>query len=123
MELAEYTPTAALAPPAYTPTAAVVLLAGDLDEWAVAKFADSIAHAIVETQRDIVVDLRAVDFLTSGVTRILFRTQTFLQYHDRQLNLRGPSPDTRLVLKHVGLADLIEPTTEGYGAGWPGTDD
>ena len=116
LKLVAYAPTEAVMP-------TVVTVAGELDAWAIAELADAIAHAIVNQRADVVVDLSGVEFLTSGATRVLIRTHTFMQHRSRALSLRAPSPNAQRVLQRVGLAELIEPGTVGYGAQWPGTDD
>lgn len=96
----------------------VVWLDGDHDIATLSLLADLLDAAMRADDRDIVVDLSGVTFLSAGTVGGLVEFRSALARQSRNLLLRSPSRPARRVLDLCGLAGLLE-----AASAWPGGPD
>lgn len=82
---------------------AVVWLYGEEDIATVAVLAGTLARAVSADDRDLIVDLSGVTFLSTATIDELMRVRSALLRQNRSLLLRSPSRPARRVLDLCGL--------------------
>lgn len=81
----------------------VVWLDGEEDIATLAILADRLARAISADERDLIVDLSGVTFLSTATIEELLRVRNILLGQNRNFSLRSPSPFARRLLELCGL--------------------
>ena len=82
---------------------AVVWLDGEEDIATVALLAERLARVVSADDRDLIVDLSGVTFLSTATIYELMRVRSILLQQNRNLSLRSPSRLARRVLDLCGL--------------------
>jgi anti-anti-sigma factor len=81
----------------------VVWLRGDHDLSTVHDLSAVLSGAIADDDRDVVVDLSRVGFLSAATVGVLLRARQDLRSRSRSLTLRAPSPAADRVLAACGV--------------------
>ena len=84
-----------------------IALAGRLDTQSVARVEAEFVSAIVPQGNDAIVDLSAVDYMTSMGIRMLVSTARSLKLRERKLALYGVNPLVGEVFEAVALQKII----------------
>jgi anti-anti-sigma factor len=82
---------------------AVLWLDGEEDIATVTSLADTLARVISADDRDLIVDLSGVTFLSMATIDELIRVRNVLLCQNRNLSLRSPSPPARRLIDLYGL--------------------
>jgi anti-anti-sigma factor len=82
---------------------AVVWLDGEEDIATVAILARTLEQAVSDDDRDLIVDLSGLTFLSTATIDELIRVRKILLRQDRNLSLRSPSPFAHRLLHLCGL--------------------
>jgi anti-anti-sigma factor len=82
---------------------AVVWLDGEEDIATVAILAGTLDEAVSADDRDLIVDLSGLTFLSTATVDELIRVRNILLRQDRNLSLRSPSPFASRLLNLCGL--------------------
>ena len=91
----------------------IASLQGEHDLSTLPSLCETLAGAIAFGGADLILDLRAVEFLDASTVRVIVATSEFLHARSRSLVLRSPSSCARRVLDLCGLSGLVEYDTLG----------
>ena len=89
----------------------VASLTGEYDIATVAALSETLAVVIASSDADLILDLRAVEFLDASTVGVLVRAEMLLGARSRSLVLRSPSRPALRVLDVCGLTDLLQRQT------------
>ncbi|WP_258054767.1 STAS domain-containing protein [Streptomyces sp. Ru71] len=88
--------------------ATLVELRGDIDLLTAPALADRLDALTAGRRPDVVIDLRAVNFIDCSGLRVLCRVRSRALERRGRLRLISDSPRFLMILRHVRLADVFE---------------
>lgn len=86
----------------------IVWLRGEHDVATVSGLSDTLAEALDRDDANVIVDLRAVEFMGAATIGVLLRARKLLRLRNRTLTLRTPSAAARRIIDACGLSGVLE---------------